>query len=586
MAKTVKVIGGLGDATADDVIAGKTFTSETGIKQSGNANLQLIIDAIEKKGTGPLPMPLANFEVVSTEEGNQIKYIASADSMLANSEQTEAVGVLIVGSEDGFPDTPEDGYFILDDKDLYTVLENGVVVPKEKTTLDVGLTKDVMYYYSAFPYTNTGLYDYSTRQNGNIDSSTTRHRYQCKWVGNKATIKVNVKTSEGSNMELGEYTITLLDQSSESPQNIEKTASGSKTTTFSNLDGGKSYKVQVSTIEGFTTPPISEVITLEIGKTYIVDMIYSYNNGSVIVNVNVNNSISGFELGQYTVTLIPQNSGSNVQKQGNGVGAVTFTDLPVGVQYQVNLSGTANYTPPSNGSVTTVAAQNVSVNMTYTLSLTLANLTWAQIKSIGDSGQAQALFSVGDSKTFGSYTATIAGFNVDVANSSTPSIKAPYTFTTDYLYNGQVSSDMQAMFLRNAVKRFNEDLPSDLAAVVRPIYKGEDNMMGGVSWKKYDAGFVPQAANYFGGTTLTFSPPDGFDGTDFSTNAAEVTKGQAVQYPYFSSSTRRRMSQPYLTSSPASNEYYRGYVMVDNTGYSELTVRRSFNGYARMAFCI
>lgn len=44
MAKTVKVIGGLGDASADDVFVGKTFTSENGVKVAGNANIQPVID--------------------------------------------------------------------------------------------------------------------------------------------------------------------------------------------------------------------------------------------------------------------------------------------------------------------------------------------------------------------------------------------------------------------------------------------------------------------------------------------------------------------------------------------------------------
>lgn len=217
----------------------------------------------------------------------------------------------------------------------------------------------------------------------------------------------------------------------------------------------------------------------------------------------------------------------------------------------------------------------------------LGDLSWQEIKEIGDSGMASQLFSLGDSKAFGEYTATIAGFNVDIANSSNTSEKAPYTFTTDYLYEGTAMSDMQSRLLSSAVSKFNSDLPADLKAVIRPIYKGERSMFSSrVSWKKYDYGFVPQAANYFGFTTLTFSPPDGFDGGNFSTSSGEVTTGLATQYPYFTSASRRSMGQEYFTSSPCDNELYMGYVVVNSSGYSELTVRDTHASAVRMAFCI
>lgn len=396
------------------------------------------------------------------------------------------------------------------------------------------------------------------------------------------TISVTVTTANDA-FTLGEYKVTLLDQASESPQNIEKQATGKTTTVFENLIAGKQYKVRLGPATNWIAPVDSDTLTVLGGDDVAITMTYSPGFGSVVVNVTTNPT--GMPIGSYTITLTPTAGGSSLQQSGSGSQSLTFNSVPIGT-YNITGSSINHYTF-SGGQVSVTGGQQSSHNAQYVWSAQLNDLSWSEIKQMADSGTIQQFYSIGDSKAFGDYTATIAGFNVDVADSQNKDIKAPITFTTDYLYEGQVISDSQERFLSSAISHFNSDIPADLKSVIRPIYKAEFSYFYPTAqMKKYDYGFIPQAVNYFGGTTLTFEPPEGFDGSDFSTNLSEVTVGKAVQYPYFTSSLRRKMNNPYLTSSPVDNEYYRGYAIVDSNGNSSMTVRDTYAGYARMAFCI
>ena len=545
-----------------------------GIEDSLDDFINDATEVVNSLGTGLPPRDLAAFSSQSTEDGIKLTFTPPAQTYIddggTNQFAVMPAGVLIRYSDTGYPRTPDEGKFGYD----YKPTGDWVTTSQECTI--VGLTKDTKYYFTAFPYSTEHVYN---------KNQVTANRTEMTWVGNKGTISVTVQTPEGYEGTLGEYTITLVDQASGSPQNVEKTATGAGLTQFGGLTAGKSYKVRLSSTADLQAPPDSEVITIVGGVNYDVTMTYALMYGTITVNVTT--QPAGMPIGAYTVTLTPQGGGDALQQSGNNSQAVVFSNVKNGTVYTVGLSAINHYTANPNGTVTAVGGQNISHSAQYVFSATLDDLSWAEIKQLADSGMIQQLYSIGDSKGFGNYTAIIAGFEVDVADSQNKDIKAPITFTTDYLYEGQVISDRQQTFLNNAISNFNSSIPSDLKSVIRPIYKAEFSYFQPTAiMKKYDYGFIPQAVNYFGGTTLTFEPPEGFDGSDFSTNLSEVTVGKAVQYPYFTSSSRRKMNNPYLTSSPVDNEYYRGYAIVDGNGNSSMTVRNTYTGYARMAFCI
>lgn len=118
----------------------------------------------------------------------------------------------------------------------------------------------------------------------------------------------------------------------------------------------------------------------------------------------------------------------------------------------------------------------------YAFSANLADLTWAEIDQIGQSGLAPSLFSVGDTKDITAngelLTVEIIGFNHDQL--STSSGYAPYTFATKNLMattramnsvrtnsGSFVGSEMYA-YLRDTVF---PGLPSDLKGLIKTVNK-------------------------------------------------------------------------------------------------------------------
>ena len=349
-------------------------------------------EVVNSLGVGCLPMPLssAGLRSISTDDGVQLSYTLDTGAMNTDNAalRTEAAAVVLVRNTEHYPTTPADGVQIYEDTDLYTVGDTGTLTPKARTFTDTGLTQNETYYYSAFPRTPGGVYDYSPRD--------VRHRTKMTWVGNKGTISVNVQTPEGYEGTLGEYTITLVDQAEESPQNVEQTFSGTGVKRMSGLTGGKQYKVRLSNTSDLQAPPDSEVISVVGGQNYDVDMTYVIKYGTITVNVTT--TPTGMPIGEYTVTLTPSGGGDAKQLSGNNSQSLQFTQCENGVSYTVSLSAINHYTANANGSVTAVGGQNSSHNVNYEFSATLNDCSWSEINTIAQAGKASQCFSVGDTK--------------------------------------------------------------------------------------------------------------------------------------------------------------------------------------------
>lgn len=312
---------------------------------------------ILSKGVGCPPNDMQSFSATSQEDGIKITFTGPKNSYVFGAANNDTLlstpaGVMIRYSDTDYPADINDGTLL----GVYNEDYNPVN-PTEVTDNLIGLVFEQTYYFSAFPFSVDGIYN---------KSQAPANRASCQWVGNKGTINVTVATYDGyTGSEIGEYTITLVDQASSDPQNIQRTASGTGLTQIGNLEAGKTYIVTLTDTNNLTSDP-SEPITIEAGKSYDVTMTYREKYGSISVTVNTASDFA--TLGEYKITLLDQaaDSPQNVEKDATGKGTTVFENLVSGKQYKVRLGATANFIPPADSDViTVVGGETESVTMTY-----------------------------------------------------------------------------------------------------------------------------------------------------------------------------------------------------------------------------
>lgn len=322
----------------------------------------LIID----KGVGIPPNDMQRFDALSQEEGIKLTFTGPKNSYLYGAANNDTLactpaGVMVRYSDTAYPLDINDGDLVgMFDTD-YNPMD-----PAEVEHTIVGLVFEQTYYFTAFPFSADGVYN---------RSQNPANRATAQWVGTKGTINVTVAAYEGYEGEIGEYTITLVDQAESGGQNITKQASGTGLTQIGNLEAGKTYVVTLTDTNNLTSDP-SDPITIVAGTSYNVTMTYREKYGSISVNVQTASDFA--TLGEYTITLLDQASDSpqNVEKQAAGKGTTTFENLIAGSQYRVRLGTTPNFLPPADSDVVTViGGGNVDVDMIFAAGMGSVNVT-------------------------------------------------------------------------------------------------------------------------------------------------------------------------------------------------------------------
>lgn len=427
---------------------------------------------MEIAGSGIPPRDLEAFSSQSTDDGIKLTFTPPKATYIP--EHTEGdgkqfacmpAGVLFVYSETGYPRTPNDGTLAKDYRPV------GDWTADQQEFEVTGLTKDVKYYFTAFPYSTEGVVNMN---------QTTANRTEMTYVDNTGSIAVTVQTPEGYSGTLGEYTITLVDQASDNPQNVVKQATGAGLTTFDGLVGGKQYKVRLSDTTDLLAPADSDVQTVVAGESVSVTVTYKKKVGTITVNVST--EPANMPIGQYTVTLTPQNGGAEtLTKQGNGTQAVVFDNAIDGVTYTVSLSAINHYTANGNGTVTAVGGQNSLHNANYVFNnVSLESCSWSEIDTISQSDSASEVWSIGDTKNISvsgeSLTLEIVGFNHDdLTNGGKAGItfglkncmEEPRAIDPDWEVDTFYGSPMETWLNGDL---FNA-LPADLQAVIKPANK-------------------------------------------------------------------------------------------------------------------
>lgn len=485
-------------------------------------------EVIEKLGTGLPPRDLAAFSSQSTEDGIKLTFTPPAQTYIddggTNQFAVMPAGVLIRYSDTGYPRTPDEGKFGYD----YKPTGDWVTTSQECTI--VGLTKDTKYYFTAFPYSTEHVYN---------KNQVTANRTEMTWVGNKGTISVTVNTPEGYEGTLGEYTITLVDQASDSPQNVEKTATGAGLTQFGGLTAGKSYKVRLSSTTDLQAPPDSEVITIVGGVNYDVTMTYALMYGTITVNVST--QPAGMPIGSYTVTLTPNDSTEALTQQGNNSQAVVFNNVKNGVVYTVGLSSINHYTANANGTVTAVGGQNTQHNAHYGYNCSLSEASWAEISAVSATNDAASVWSVGDTKdiTVMGDTQTIEIVGINHQDREGITFGLVHLLSTNHEWNssGTAISYGETTLFKYLNNTVYNSLDSDLKAVIKNIGHAiyRPNMVSDVVW--YAMKLFPFSATELGLSVPGVSiPVEGQRYDRFTSQSAlrkKLDNGSGVEYAWW-----------------------------------------------------
>lgn len=253
------------------------------LKKNVEDTLSDVQETVEKSPAGLPPSGLEGFTAMSKEEGIEVVYTANAirnssgentsnDAGLIYDSMTK--GVMIRYSKDQYPTNIDEGELAVIDEDIYTIDELGARKVKTKKFTIVGLTNNLKYYISAFPYSYNNVYNISSgSENGAVQK---RNRVTCQWTGTKGTLTVNV-TQDNDYKPLGEYTVTMTPIAG--GEAITKTQSGATTVVFSGLEAGE-YTLSFSKPQYFNAPE-SQSVTVVAGQSNTID-------GKYILNVTLN----------------------------------------------------------------------------------------------------------------------------------------------------------------------------------------------------------------------------------------------------------------------------------------------------------
>lgn len=240
------------------------------------------------------------------------------------------------------------------------------------------------------------------------------------------------------------------------------------------------------------------------------------------------------------ITYVVASSGATVTAQsGNDTktavaasnGIATFKGLPYGDwMFSATISGA-------------VKSKSVAIDtqkVRYLSLLSLNDVSWAQINTLGAAGVLGKIFALGDTKDvtlsgIGTMTLQIADFDHDYLSGATTAKKAAVTFLCKNLlyqdYQMNSSNTNRGGFPSSALcstlnRSIYNALPSDLKAVIKTAYKwyGTGDSTTNGKWSGHKL-WLPLTFEMFGETS--YSPP------------TERTTGNARQYPIFTNNASR-----------------------------------------------
>lgn len=228
-------------------------TLETAISDMGE-QVDEMQETVENAPVGAAPSPLQSISSASSEDGIDITFTPVVSNGYGNGNSLPVVtkGVMVRYSTESFPIDHNDGTHAFIDDDIVSYSDTGVRSAKQKSHKVVGLTNGQTYYFTAFPYSNYGVY------NENMGTSQCT---KCQFTGTKGTLTITV-TQDYNYKTLGEITATLTPTAGGEAKTGNRTGAGD--IVVAGLDAGE-YTLSFST-HSYYTAPASKKITIIAGQ--------------------------------------------------------------------------------------------------------------------------------------------------------------------------------------------------------------------------------------------------------------------------------------------------------------------------------
>lgn len=294
---------------------------------------------------------------------------------------------------------------------------------------------------------------------------------------------------------------------------------------------------------------------------------YTGNKGALTVDVTQDYDYK--TLGEFTATLTPS-SGSAKTQTRTGPGQVVFAGLDAGT-YTLSFSTETYFTTPESQQIVITAGQPNTTSAEYIVSKNISDYSWAEIKSLADSGKASEVFELGQTKQIMvgdvSMEFEIVAFNHNRTNTTTGETRAitfmsKSTYPTTSPWNADAegpssfptyeTSDLRTLVDGTIWANFPEDVKSVVGEAARP--ERASNYSGQLSAPNAQRKlWVPSATELFG-TANVINETGIYSDENNKWSSYEASTGYYSQFPHMISDDKRKKDKQYWTSSQSMYE--------------------------------
>lgn len=228
----------------------------------GWAEAKWVVDQLQQKlGMAPNNMRAFTANAVSGTS-IEVKFLEPLDSYDGDNLVCAVGGVMVRMSEDSYPATPNDGTLVVDNTERGKYKNEGFLVES--------LREGTTYYFSAFPYSTSGVYNLSSDPANRASASP----------ADGETVKVTVDIDDVSGFT--QATITCVDETEGAKTQKKNVTPSQKEVTFV-VAIGHTYHIEFGEVTGYSKQGNTSSQTAVAGKTTNVSGSYKYFTATITV---------------------------------------------------------------------------------------------------------------------------------------------------------------------------------------------------------------------------------------------------------------------------------------------------------------
>lgn len=226
------------------------------------AEAKWVVDQIQQK-LGLAPNNMRSFTAYAVSKTSiGLKFLEPADSYDGENLVCAVGGVMVRMSEESYPATPNEGTLVVDCK-VRGQYENDPYLVDS-------LTEGTPYYFSAFPYSTSGVYNQSSDPANRATASP----------ADGETVKVTVDIDDASGFT--QATITCVDETEGAKTQKKNVTPSSRDATFV-VAIGHSYHIEYGEVAGYSKPANTQTAVAVAGKTTTLTGSYKYFTATITV---------------------------------------------------------------------------------------------------------------------------------------------------------------------------------------------------------------------------------------------------------------------------------------------------------------